>query len=204
MAAELFYADRDTDRQTDRHHEDNRHFPRFLQTRLKPPKHWMHFDMINLDSPMLVKIQKKVNADSHIQYTINNTTTFWVRTFVSINIETACCDTVWSRRWTSNQILQTNRMPPITPVGIHPPICKLSTTQNTNTNTANEMSLKELLLSGPDYWEIGDQNATGRRGRHNDERTTPSTRTPNATKSTSVRLKSKRKSLHPLVSDDTV
>jgi hypothetical protein len=31
---------------------------------------------------------------------------------VSINTETACCDTVWSRQWTSNQILQTNRPHP--------------------------------------------------------------------------------------------
>jgi hypothetical protein len=141
-------------------------------------------------STLLMTIQK---CQCRLAHTIKyKQHTFRVRTFGSINTENVCC---WHRVVAlvdSKPMLQTN------PCGYPPTKLQGVTTQNTNTNIANEMSLKELLLCGPDNWE------TGRRGQQNDERTALSTGTLNTTYSTSVRLKSIRKSVHPLVPDDTV
>jgi hypothetical protein len=100
---------------TDRHHEANRQFPRFLQTRPKSAKRWMYLIWSTWAPPPPPgndTKKEKVNVQ--------------VRTIVCINTETACFDTVWSRRWTTNQILQTNRTPTFTPVGTHIPNCKVS------------------------------------------------------------------------------
>jgi hypothetical protein len=135
---------------------------------------------------------------------MNNTTTFKVRTFVSINKESPCCDTVWSRRWTSNQILQTNRTPPFTPVGNHLPNCKVSQrrtliqTQQTTCRLKNYFCLTRISERPVIKMRLVEEGSKTTKVRlHQQESLVP-------LKSTSVRLKSKPKSVHRLESDDSV